>query len=50
MSITTEAHVRTLSNGQQIPLLALGMWQMPDGSTAEMLGCHSAGCDAMPLE
>jgi diketogulonate reductase-like aldo/keto reductase len=35
MSSPTEAHVRTLSNGQQIPLLALEMWQVPDGSTAE---------------
>jgi diketogulonate reductase-like aldo/keto reductase len=35
MSSMTEAHVRTLSNGQDIPLLALGMWQVPDGPTAE---------------
>lgn len=35
MSSTTEAHVRTLSNGQRIPRLALGMWQVQDGPTAE---------------
>jgi diketogulonate reductase-like aldo/keto reductase len=35
MSSATEAHVRTLSNGQEIPLLALGTWQIPDGPTAE---------------
>src|SRR5579859_6461734 len=35
MSSMAEAHVHTLSNGQVIPLLALGMWQVPDGPTAE---------------
>ena len=35
MSITTGSHVRALSDGHQIPLLALGMWQVPDGSTSE---------------
>ncbi len=35
MTSMTEAHVRTLSNGQQSPRLALGMWQNPDGTTAE---------------
>ena len=35
MSSATEAHVRRLSNGVEIPLLALGMWQIPDGPTAE---------------
>jgi 2,5-diketo-D-gluconate reductase A len=35
MSSATEARVRTLSNGQAIPLLSLGMWQVPDGPTAE---------------
>ena len=35
MSSMTETHVRSLANGHLIPLLALGMWQVPDGSTAE---------------
>ena len=35
MSSATEAHVRTLSDGVEIPLLALGMWQISDGPTAE---------------
>ena len=35
MTSMTGAHVRTLANGQQIPRLALGLWQNPAGSTAE---------------
>ena len=39
MSSTTTVQVRTLSNGQQIPRLGPGMWQIPDGSTAETPSC-----------
>jgi 2,5-diketo-D-gluconate reductase A len=29
---TTEGHVRALADGRQIPLLGLGVWQIPNGS------------------
>ena len=34
-SQASEAHVRTLSDGNQIPLLGLGVWQVPEGSATE---------------
>ena len=30
-AITTDGRARTLSNGNQIPLLGLGVWQVPNG-------------------
>ena len=32
-SSTTDKHVRQLADGNQIPLLGLGVWQIPNGST-----------------
>src|SRR6266478_2848575 len=32
-SRTTDARTRALADGNQIPLLGLGVWQVPNGST-----------------